>query len=291
MSFSQVQTTSNIRPLSSSMPWPAHPSRCPAPPPCRLLRLSSGTLRSPGFLPSGRRLPLLDLLPAQAAGRDKRGGRAADGDEVRVAQALEVGGQHGGQVLRGVHLLQDLGDLGGAAVDEDLGRQAWGVALDALGEAVLEDGLGDGDEDGAAQGLEELHAGGGLGDPLVRDAVLDDEHARLEADADAQPREDLVAEPDAQRAVEGEGRDHARADGEEDHGGQDEGVVVADGGDEAAGGHRGDDDGDEHREELDAGLDGAVSLDGLEVQGWVVCFLLAWSIFKGCRVPQAHLHR
>jgi hypothetical protein len=81
---------------------------------------------------------------------------------------------------------QYLRDLRGAAVDENLRRDAGGVALDALGQAVLEDSLGDGNENGAAEGLKELYAGRGLRNPLVRDAVLDDENAGLEADADSE---------------------------------------------------------------------------------------------------------
>lgn len=113
----------------------------------------------------------------------------------------------------------------------------------------------------------ELHAGGGDRDPFEGDGILDDEHSCLEPDADSQAGDDLVPEPLAQRAVDSQGGDHAGSDGEEDHARQDEGVVVTDDGDEAARADGGDDDRDEHGQELDAGFDGGVAFDGLEVEG------------------------
>jgi len=76
-------------------------------------------------------------------------------------------------------------------VDKNLGRQPGSAALNTLGQAVLEDGLGDSDEDGAAHGLEELHACRRLRDPLMGDAVLDYKSARLEANADTEACWDL----------------------------------------------------------------------------------------------------
>lgn len=120
----------------------------------------------------GGRAALLDLLPAEAAGGKEGGAGAGDRDVVGVAQAVHVGGQDGGEVARGADAVEHAGDLGGAAVDEQLGRQARHRALDLLRQPVLEDGLGHGDEDGAAHRLEELHARRRLRDPLVRHAVL-----------------------------------------------------------------------------------------------------------------------
>lgn len=67
-------------------------------------------------------------------------------------------------------------------------------------EPVLKDGLRDGDEQGAAEGLEEIYAGGRLRDQGVRDGaggkrVLRYDYAGLEADAGAQAVEDEVPEP------------------------------------------------------------------------------------------------
>lgn len=91
----------------------------------------------------------------------------------------------------------------------------------------------------------------------------------METHTDAETRQDLVSEPDSEWAVKVEGGDHGRADGEQDHGGDDKRVVVAHYGDKTAGAHRGDDHGDEQGEELDASLDRGITLDGLEIKG---CF-------------------
>lgn len=213
---------------------------------------------------------LLETNPAQPQRRKEGRRRTGDDDVVRVPQPGEVRAEHGGGVLLHAHAAQDLADLVRARVDEDLRVHAGGVPPHALDQAVLEDGLRDGDEDGPAEGLEELHARRGDRDVLLREHVLDDQDAQLEAHADAEAREDLVAEPHAGRRVQAEGRDHTGPRCEEHHAGQHDGVVVADDGDERTAQDGRQHRGEEQGQQLDAGLDRAVALDTLEVQGQVV---------------------
>lgn len=79
--------------------------------------------------------------------------------------------------------------------------------------------------------------------------------------------QDLIPEPLPHRAIHVQRRQHAGADAEEYHARNDDGVVVADVGDQPPGDHGADHDGEEQRDELDAGVDGRVTLDGLEVEG------------------------
>ena len=67
-----------------------------------------------------------------------------------------------------------------------------------------------------------------------------------------------------------EGRDEPRADGEYRPADDEERGVVAHGRDESPGDHGRYDDGEEQRQDVDAGLGGGVAVDGLEVQGKVV---------------------
>ncbi|GJC89739.1 hypothetical protein ColLi_12577 [Colletotrichum liriopes] len=211
---------------------------------------------------------LLDTLPLETQAGDESSTRASKRDVEGVPQAVHVGLQHDRDQVRAAHLGQDAADLVRPGVDEDGGVDVGGVLGDPVDEPRLEQRLGNGDHDGAAEGLEELHAGRGNGDVLLGQDGLDDKHADLEPRADAEAGEDLVAEPLAHGRGNVKGRDHAGADGEQDHGGEDDGVVVADGGDQRAAGDGGDDGGQEEGQDLDAGLDGADTLDGLEVERW-----------------------
>lgn len=189
----------------------------------------------------------LNLFPTQTARRHKGTTGATNGDVIRVSQPLEVGVQDDIHIIwspqpSGGRGGDHLADLRGANIEKQFRWQARRVFSQGVNETVLEYCLRNGDEDGAADGLEELDAGRGDGDPLEGHDVLDYQNPGLEADADPEAGEDLVAEPGAEGGGEGEGGDHARAGGEEDHAGEDEGVVVADDGDEAAGCDGGDDD-------------------------------------------------
>lgn len=83
--------------------------------------------------------------------------------------------------------------------------------------------------------------------------------------------QDLVPEPLLDRAVDVQRRQHSGADGDEHHARDGDGAVVADVCDQPARDHGADHDGEEQRDELDAGVDGRVALDGLEVEGWGLC--------------------
>ena len=137
-------------------------------------------------LPCRWSLSLLDLLPTEAARGQEGTSGARYRDVVRVAQAVQICSEHSSLVLRGMEILQHLANLGGAAVDESLGRNAGDVTLDSLCQTILENSLGNGDEDGTAQGLEELDTGRRDGDPYHGHGVLDDEDAGLEADANSE---------------------------------------------------------------------------------------------------------
>lgn len=211
-------------------------------------------------------LVLLDRLELEKQRRDEGANRTGQRNVVGILQALHVRLKHGLNSILAAHLGQDLSRLRCAAVDEDVGVDANVVLLNLRDEAVLEDSLRDGNEDGAAESLEELDAGRADGNPFLREDGLDDNGANLEAGADAQASEDLVAEPLAQGRVDVKGGDQARTDAEEHHAGDDDVVVLANGRDEASRDDGADDGGEEERKNLDACLDGANTLNGLEVE-------------------------
>ena len=103
-----------------------------------------------------------------------------------MPQALPVRVKHGSCVLLHVHSLEDVTNLRRSSVDEDGPVYARCVSGDSVNQAVLEDGLRDGDEDGAAEGLEELDTRGGDGDVFVGKDCLDDEDSDLEADTNTE---------------------------------------------------------------------------------------------------------
>lgn len=157
-------------------------------------------------------------------------------------------------------------DLRSTAVDEKLRVDA-SVALGKLvDESVLEEGLSNSDEYCASQDLEKLHTSSADRNPFLREDRLHNQDAGLESSSDAQAGDDLVSEPLSQRGVDGERRNHAASDGIQNHGWEDEEVVVADNWDEATR-----DDGHEHagkeqRQDFNTGGDGTYTLDGLEVE-------------------------
>lgn len=87
-------------------------------------------------------------------------------------------------------------------VDDDLGQQA-----------VVENVLANGDEERAAEGLEEhAHRCAG-GHVLEREDGLDRDQGLLHAEADAEAVDDLVADPHAVAGADLEGGQEAGADG------------------------------------------------------------------------------
>lgn len=185
-----------------------------------------------------------------------------------MPQSNHVSLEHLVQGVQAAHSLQDMLNLGSAAVDKDLAVDTNVVLGKGVNEPILEECLRDSHEDRTAECLEELHTGRADGNHFLREHRLHDQHADLEAGPDAETSNDLVAEPLAEGGVDVKGGDHAGADGVEDHAGNDDKVVVADDGDEAARYDGAEDRGKQEREDFDAGLDGGYALDGLKVESY-----------------------
>ena len=132
----------------------------------------------------------------------------------------------------------------------------------------MEDGLRDRNEDGTTKSLCELNAGSTDGNPLLRQYSLYDENADLEARTNTETSENLVAEPLFKGRVDIEGGEHAAADGVENHARDDDKVVVTNSGDETSSDDGAKNGSEEKWENLDSSLDGANTLDGLEVESW-----------------------
>ena len=111
---------------------------------------------------------LLQALPPQPQDSEERNYATGDRDVERIPNPPHVRLQHRRDRVLSPHLLKYAPHLGGAGVDEDKGIDAegseCGVGGDPIDETVLEQRLCNGDEDGSAEGLEELDARRGDGD-------------------------------------------------------------------------------------------------------------------------------
>lgn len=130
----------------------------------------------------------------------------------------------------------------------------------------MEDSLGHSHEDGASEGLAELDNSGANRNPFLRQDSLDDKDTDLETCTNTQAGDDLVAKPLPERGMNVEGCEHAASDSVENHAGDDDIVVVANGGDDTSRDDGAEDGSEQEREDLDSSLDGANTLDGLEVK-------------------------
>ncbi len=105
-------------------------------------------------------------LPFHGQAADDRGGRTRHADFHGVGEGGVVRDQHLGQVSSG----DDIAQVGRARADDhgggNLGNGAEGCA-EFLDEGLREDVLPDGDEDGAAEALEEEHDGYAYHDILL----------------------------------------------------------------------------------------------------------------------------
>ena len=129
---------------------------------------------------------------------------------------------------------------------------------------IRKDVLRDGDEDGAAERLPEENQRGADRHVLSRQDGLHGHVGLLHAKAHPEAVQDLVADPNAPSAVDFEGRDQARANGDDD-GRQDHARrVVADLVGKPASGYAGYDYREHQRDGADTGLDGRHALDALE---------------------------
>lgn len=130
----------------------------------------------------------------------------------------------------------------------------------------MEDSLAHGHEDGTSKGLAELNNSGANRNPFLRQDSLNDKDTDLETSTNAQASDDLVAKPLLERGMHIEGCEHATPDSVENHAGDDDIAVVANGGDDTSRDDRAEDGREQERENLDSSLDGANTLDGLEVK-------------------------
>lgn len=130
----------------------------------------------------------------------------------------------------------------------------------------MEDSLAHSHEDGASEGLAELNNSGANRNPFLRQDSLNDEDTNLETCTNAQASNDLVAKPLLERRMHIEGCEHAASDSVENHARDDDIAVVANGGDDTSRDDRAEDSREQERENLNSSLDGANTLDGLEVK-------------------------
>jgi len=160
-------------------------------------------------------------------------------------------------------------ELGGARALDQPGTDAWD-ASEAVGQLVVEHVLADRGEDSAEELLAEEHERRADGHVLARQHRLRSHVGCLGARAEAEAVHDLEADPLALQGVDFEGGEQAGADcceaDAEDH----EGRVIADAGDQLAGGDGRYDDGHYHGKEADAAIDGRDAVNGLEPDGKVV---------------------
>lgn len=149
-----------------------------------------------------------------------------------MSQALHVGLQDRSNGVCATHLRECVLDFRSTNVDEESRLDTNVLLCNAVDETVLEERLGNCDEDGATEGLEELDASCTDGDPFLGQDGLHDKDTSLETGTNSKTSQNLVAEPFSERGVDVEGGDHAGTNGEEGHAGDDDGAVVANGTDD-----------------------------------------------------------
>jgi hypothetical protein len=212
---------------------------------------------------------LLHRLPLKEQTAHKCSGGTCHGDVVSVAQTKIVRLKNSLEGIQAVDARKHRLDLRSTAVNKELGVDANVVLGKLIDESVLEERLGNGNKHCASQDLEKLHASSADGNPFLGEDCLHNQNAGLESSSDAQAGEDLVSKPFPQRGVDGESRNHTATDGVQNRGWEDEEVVVANDGDEAARDDGHEDAGKEERQDFDTSCDGTNTLNGLKVDG---CF-------------------
>ena len=125
--------------------------------------------------------PVLDRLPLEPKGAKECESCAGNRDVVCVAQAGHISLEDSIQGIQAAHTLQDALDLRSTVVDEDVGIDTRVTLVELVNESVLEKGLSDSNEDGAAKRLEELNASSADGDPFLRKNSLHDQNTNLES--------------------------------------------------------------------------------------------------------------
>ena len=206
----------------------------------------------------------LDTAPLHKNHAKRTQARHRHGDVPSLRQGL---------VVRHLHLRQQgfrhgVLETRRADVQDQLRAGELGhLAADVAHELVVEDVLGDGDHEGAAEGVEEHAHGGGGGDVAQGEDGLHGDEGLLHAEAHAQAEDDLVADPLRVGGGGLEGGEEAGADGGEEGGEVVEGHVVADDGGADAGDDVGRDEREDQGDAHDAGLECGGALDRLEPDG------------------------
>lgn len=183
---------------------------------------------------------MLDRLPLQSECAEKGTAGTSHGDVVSVAQTGHVRFENRVQGVQTAETLEDALNLRGTAVDKDVAVDADIGRVDLVDQPILEESLGNSDEDGAAKGLEELDTGCTDRDPFLGQDSLDHEDTNLEPGSNTQACQDLVTEPLSHGGVNVKGGDHAGTDGVEDHARDHDNVVVTDSCDDTSRGNRND---------------------------------------------------
>ena len=178
------------------------------------------TTRSRG---SGLDLLALDALPLDADGAKDCQHGGGDGDVECPREGLVVHDQHLCYIVCG----DDCADQRGAGVENLVGVEVGHGLQEALEQLVGLDVLGDGDHDGAAEGLAEDDDGGAGGHVGLLQDCLHGDQGQLHAAADADAIDDLVADPGGVVGADLEGRHETGANAHHDAGEDQPGHVVA----------------------------------------------------------------
>lgn len=181
--------------------------------------------------------PLLHRRPLHHRRPEHRHRARHNRNDKHLDQRIIIRLQRATPVRRGDHALKRR-----RAGARDARRVDAGDAREIRRQAIVEHGLGDGDEDGAAEILAEQHQGHAHGDVAAGEDDLGGEGGLLEAEADAEAEQDLRADPERVRGGRGEELEEGGAGGGEGRREQHEGRVVAELADDDARGDGGDDE-------------------------------------------------
>jgi hypothetical protein len=207
----------------------------------------------------GRLLFHLDRLPLHAKCSD---GRQTSYDQGRLeclGDGVVVSRERLSKMLRSDQCLQ----VRNTCLDDQCGIDARNLGQ-SVGEVVREDVLADRYKESSAEELEEQDASGAGGNVFERKHGLRSHDGLLEAEADTQAEDDLVADPLGGWGAGGKGCEHATADGHQDCGEEDKWHVVSEGDGEDPGCDGGKDLGHNQRNIIDARLHCADTVDSLE---------------------------
>ncbi len=212
----------------------------------------------------------LDRLPLHAQRANQRQARHGQAHVERLRQRAVVGKDDARQQRGAVGLLEHaVLQLRGADLQYDVRAQARRRLAQARHEPVREDVLPHRHEQRAAERLHKHHHGRARRHVVQRQHRLHGNQRLLQAQADADAVERLVADPLRRRRVHLKRRQQAGANRPDDRRGKHEWRVVSEDRDQAAGQNRHNDDAEHHGNVVDARLHGRHALDRLEPNGYV----------------------